>query len=207
LEGLRFAVLDTIAVDDLRDAPRAAFAASVAKLESAGARVTHEVFPELADAFGVAGHLYAGDSYGWWRDRVEAAPEKMFPQILERVRGGAHVSAADYVSGWNVLRDLRRKFAAKFAGFDAVIMPTAPTLPPNAARLLTDDTYYKTENLLALRNTRIGNLMDLTAITLPTDTPSCGIMFNTPKHAEARLLRIGVAAEAALRAGTEKTQS
>ncbi|MFT4916443.1 MAG: Asp-tRNA(Asn)/Glu-tRNA(Gln) amidotransferase A subunit family amidase, partial [Yoonia sp.] len=31
-----------------------------------------------------------------------------------------------------------------------------------------------------------------------TGTPSCGIMFNAPKHDEARLLRIGAAAEAVL---------
>ncbi|MCK0121904.1 amidase family protein [Loktanella sp. F6476L] len=203
LAGLNVAILDTIAMDGVRDAPLQAFENAVAVLEAQGVNVTHASFPQLAQAFDVAGNLYAGDSYGWWRDKVEAAPEKMFPQILERVRGGQHVSAADYVSGWNLLRQVRDAFTAAFAGFDAVIMPTAPILPPNADRLLTDDAYYKTENLLALRNTRIANLLDLTSLTLPTGTPSCGIMFNTPKHAEARLLRIGVAAEAALRAGQD----
>lgn len=198
LQGLRFAILDTVAMEDVRDAPLRAFETAVKKLEGAGAVISHEAFPQLHDAFDVAGNLYAGDSYGWWRNRVEAAPEKMFPQILERVRGGMHVSAVEYVAGWNVLRDIRAAFSAKFAGFDAVLMPTAPILPPHADRLLTDDAYYKTENLLALRNTRIGNLMDLTALTMPTDTPSCGILFNAPKHAEAALLRIGAAAEAVL---------
>jgi aspartyl-tRNA(Asn)/glutamyl-tRNA(Gln) amidotransferase subunit A len=47
------------------------------------------------------------------------------------------------------------------AGFDAVLVPTSPILPPDAGRLMTDDAYYVTENLLALRNTRIGNLMGL----------------------------------------------
>lgn len=199
LAGLRFAVLDSVAMEDVRDTPRNAFDSAVARLKDAGASVQHAAFADLTQAFDVAGNLYAGDSYGWWRDRVEAAPEKMFPQILERIRGGAHVSAADYVSGWNLLRDIRRAFAARFAGFDAILMPTAPILPPNAARLLSDDTYYKTENLLALRNTRIGNLMDLTSLTLPTGTPSCGILLNAPKHAEAKLLRIGAAAEQVLR--------
>ena len=198
LRGMQFAVLDTIAMDGLRDAPLAGFQNAVEKLEAAGASVTYVKFPALIQAFDVAGNLYAGDSYGWWKDKVEAAPEKMFPQILERVRGGANVLASDYVAGWNLLRDLRRSFTKTFASFDAVLMPTAPILPPNAERLLSDDAYYKTENLLALRNTRIGNLMDLTSLTLPTDTPSCGVLLNTPKHAEARLLRIGAAAEAAL---------
>jgi aspartyl-tRNA(Asn)/glutamyl-tRNA(Gln) amidotransferase subunit A len=199
LVGQNFAILDTIAMDGVRDAPLRAFETAVETLKRAGATVTHVSFPQLTRAFDVAGNLYAGDSYGWWRDKVEAAPEKMFPQILERVRGGRHVSAADYVSGWNLLRDIRVAFNAAIAGFDAIIMPTAPIMPPNADRLLTDDAYYKTENLLALRNTRIANLLDLTSLTLPTDTASCGIMFNTPKHTEARLLRIGAAAEAALR--------
>ena len=198
LSDVRFAVLETVALDGVRDAPLGAFNTAVAHVKAAGATVTHVQFPDIHPAFDVAGNLYAGDSYGWWRDTVEAAPEKMFPQILERVRGGRTVLAADYVSGWHLLNDIRKSYAKAMAGYDAVLMPTAPILPPNAARLLSDDSYYKTENLLALRNTRIGNLMDLTSLTLPTKTPSCGIMLNAPKFAEARLLRIGKAVEAAL---------
>lgn len=198
LQGLRLMVLDTIAPDDVRDAPRTAFDAAVAKLKNAGATIEHRYFAQLFDAFNVAGNLYAADSYGWWRDLVEAHPEKMFPQILERVRGGKTVSGADYCAGWNTLRDIRRQYAIEAAEFDAVLMPTAPIMPPNADRLLTDDAYYKSENLLALRNTRIANLLDLPSLTLPTDTPSCGLMLNGKTGGEAALLRVGAAAEKAL---------
>ncbi len=64
---------------------------------------------------------------------------------------------------------------------------------------MTDHDYYVTENLLALRNTRIGNLMGLCVLTLPTSQPSCGISVMAPAFQEARLLRIGAAAEHALR--------
>ena len=64
---------------------------------------------------------------------------------------------------------------------------------------MTDDGYYVTENLLALRNTRIGNLMGNCALTLPTSSPSCGISFMCPPGQEEKLLRIGAAAETALR--------
>lgn len=198
LDGARLLILESVAMDGVRDAPLAGFNAALTKLKAAGAVINHGTVPDLEEAFTIAGPLYAGDSYAWWRDRVEAAPEKMFPQILERIRGGRDVLAADYVAGWNRLRDIRKAYAKATAGYDAVIMPTAPVLPPNVARLMTDDVYYKAENLLALRNTRIGNLMDVTALTLPTDTPSCGIMFNAPAGDEARLLRLGAAAEAAL---------
>jgi aspartyl-tRNA(Asn)/glutamyl-tRNA(Gln) amidotransferase subunit A len=198
LAGMRLMVLDTIVPEDVRDAPRAAFEASVAKLQAAGAQIEHRYFSQLFDAFNVAGNLYAAESYGWWRDLVEAHPEKMFPQILERVRGGKTVSGPDFVAGWNILRQIRKEYAAETAQFDAVIMPTAPLLPPDAARLLTDDAYYKSENLLALRNTRVANLLDVCSITLPTDVPSCGIMFNGQTGGEARLLRLAAAAARAL---------
>ena len=198
LEGVRLMVLDTIVPDDVRDAPRDAFAGAVAKLQVAGAQIEHRYFSQLFDAFNVAGNLYAADSYGWWRDLVEAHPEKMFPQILERVRGGKTVGGADYCAGWNMLRDIRKQYHAETAQFDAVIMPTAPILPPNAERLLNDDDYYKSENLLALRNTRVANLMDVASITLPTGVPSCGIMFNGQNGTEEALLRLAAAAERAL---------
>ena len=199
LAGMRLMVLDTIVPEDMRDAPRAAFAASVAKLQAAGAQIEHRYFSQLFDAFNVAGNLYAAESYGWWRDLVEAHPEKMFPQILERVRGGKTVSGPDFVAGWNILRQIRKEYAAETAQFDAVIMPTAPLLPPDAARLLMDDAYYKSENLLALRNTRVANLLDVCSITLPTGVASCGIMFNGQTGGEAGLLRLAAAAARALR--------
>jgi len=93
---------------------------------------------------------------------------------------------------------LRAAWQARVAGYDAVLMPTAPNLPPDHARLLEDEAYYVTENLLTLRNTRVGNLMGLCALTLPTGRPSCGIMLCGAPFQEERLLRVAAAAEAAL---------
>jgi aspartyl-tRNA(Asn)/glutamyl-tRNA(Gln) amidotransferase subunit A len=90
---------------------------------------------------------------------------------------------------------LRQRYHARVAGFDAVILPSAPILPPNAHRLMSDDTYYVSENLLALRNTRIGNLMGSCALTLPTGHPSCGLMVQCDPGRDERLLRMGLSIE------------
>ena len=79
-----------------------------------------------------------------------------------------------------------------------MILPTCPILPPKIDRLATDHEYYVSNNLAALRNTRIGNLMGLAALTLPTGVPSTGLMIMTPPNTEERLLRLGAAAETAL---------
>ena len=63
---------------------------------------------------------------------------------------------------------------------------------------MTDHDYYITENLLALRNTRIGNLMEQCVLTLPAGQPSCGLSIMCAPGTEERLLQIGLAAERAL---------
>ena len=63
---------------------------------------------------------------------------------------------------------------------------------------MDDEDYYVTENLLALRNTRVGNLMGLSAVTLPTDVKSAGLMLCGQPFQEEALLRIARAAEQVL---------
>ncbi|MEL7206190.1 MAG: amidase, partial [Pseudomonadota bacterium] len=128
----------------------------------------------------------------------EASPEKMFPAILERFRSGKDFTAADYIAAWTKLEALQARWHARVAEFDAVLAPTAPILPPDRERLLRDDEYYVTENLLALRNTRIGNLMGVCSVSLPTAVPSCGLMLLGAPFAEEKLLRVAKAAESAL---------
>ena len=198
LKDRRFAILNTVVMDELRHGPHDAFNAAVARLKAEGCIVDSVDVPELHDALAIAGPMYCADAYGWWKDRVEAAPEKMFPQILDRVRSGRDVLAADYVAHWIRLREIRETYTRATAGYDALICPTAPILPPNLERLNNDPDYYRVENLLALRNTRVGNLMGLASLTIPTPVPSCGIMLNGPAGSEEKLLRLGVSVANAL---------
>ncbi|WP_225028774.1 amidase [Xinfangfangia pollutisoli] len=198
VSGARLAVLETVALDDLRAAPAKGFDDACTRLSRAGARIDRITAPEITEAMQLAAILFTAEAYGIWREVIEAAPQKMYPPILERFRSGAAVPAMDYVAGWRRLAVLRQQWQARIAGFDAVILPTSPILPPNAERLMTDRDYYVGENLLALRNTRIGNMMGGCALTLPTSHPSCGITLLAAPLEEQRLLRLGAAAERAL---------
>jgi len=198
LKGRRFAALQTVAMDDLRDAPARAYEAALDKLRAAGATIEPLEVPEVADAMGLTGALFPGEAYGLWREVIEANPDVMYSEILQRFRAGASFSAPDYVAAWAALDHARAAYDRASAGFDAVLIPSSPILPPNLDRLNSDHDYYVTENLLALRNTRIGNLMGLCALTLPTGVPSCGLMLMCAPNAEEQVLRLGVAAERVL---------
>lgn len=198
LEGKKFLIPTNVVFDDIRDAPRAAFDSAVERLQNFGAEITREDIPEISEAMPLSATLYAPEAYGTWKDVIEADPDKMYGEILLRFRGGADVSAIDYIAACQKLDGLRDAYHARVAGYDAVIVPTSPILPPNLDRLANDHGYYVTENLLALRNTRVGNLMGGAVLTLPTGVPSCGLSLMTPPHTEEFLLRIGQAAEMAL---------
>lgn len=197
--GLRLMVLDDMPFDGAREAPVAAFEEAVARLAAAGASISHAAPPCVADAAALSSTLFAPEAYGFWRDQIEAAPELMYPPVLERFRGGLDIGAADYVAAWERLVHLREDWRATVATIDAVILLTAPIMPPEIARLEEDAAFFAAENLLALRNTRIGNLMGLPAISLPTGRPACGLMLMGRAGGDLALLRVAQAVEAALR--------
>ncbi|MCB1363899.1 MAG: amidase [Rhodobacteraceae bacterium] len=198
LKGRRLALLRTVVLDEMQDEPRAGFDAAVGRLEAAGATTEALDMPGVAEAIGLAAILFTAEAYGLWRDVIEANPDAMFDQIRERFRSGRAFSGPDYVAAWARLHEIRKAWMRATAGFDAVVCPTAPNLPPDLERLMRDHDYYVNENLLTLRNTRIGSLMGVCALSLPTGAPSCGLQLLGRAGGEEALLRIGAAAEAAL---------
>jgi aspartyl-tRNA(Asn)/glutamyl-tRNA(Gln) amidotransferase subunit A len=198
LRGVRLLALQTLAMDNLEEAPERAFLGAVEQMRSAGATIDFGDIPGVSEAMSMSALLLSTEAYGTWRDEIEANPTAMFHEVRERFQGGAAFSGADFVAGWQKLERLRQAYLAATAEYDAVILPGSPILPPSVPRLANDSDYYRDRNLMALRNTRIGNLMGLAGLSLPTGVPSCGLLFQTPAGSEERLLRLGAAAEMVL---------
>ncbi|MCB1405168.1 MAG: amidase [Rhodobacteraceae bacterium] len=199
LSGTRMLVLESVALDDLHATAAAGFETALGHLSRAGARIDRAPLPMIAEAMGLAAILFTAECYGTWGDTIEANPDVMFPPVRDRFRAGAAPRASDYVKAWLRLDSLRADYHAATAGYDAVLVPSVPSVPERLDALLADPAFFAAQNLLALRNTRIGNLMGLCALTLPTGVPSVGLMMMAPPFDEARLLRLGAAAETAMR--------
>ncbi len=198
LAGAKLLVLDTLVQDGIDDAVGSAFQSAVDRFAAAGAEISHKDIDGVTEAIDLGALLFSAEAYGVWKDVIEANPDVMFHQVLKRFRGGAAFSAAEYVAGWRRLETLRRDFQAATAGYDAVLMPSIAILPPKVSDLLADEDGFAERNFMCLRNTRVGSMMGLCALTLPTGTPSAGVLLNAPAGADRRLLRLGAAAEAAL---------
>jgi len=198
LNRTRFLALEDTATLPTRDAPQAAFETALARLAAAGATIDRGPVAAVPATLALFPTVAAPEAYGVWRATIEANPDAMFAPIRDRFRGGAAIGGADHIAALCALDAERAAWTAATAGYDAVLMPTTANLPPDVERLLADSALYAAENLLALRNPTLANLLGLCALSLPTGVPSCGLMLMAKGGDDARLLRLGRAVERAL---------
>jgi len=195
VKNLKLMILKTGTFDDVCPEVAEGFERVLDALKDQGASVVDRDIVEVESAQILGNTVFPAGAYGTWKAEIEAAPQLMFPEILDRFRGGRDVLASDYIHAWIKLRELRHEWLNKTSEYDAVILPTSQILPPNIKFLENDGDYYKKNNLLALKNTRIGNLMGLASLTLPTGVPSTGFMLMSGPNSEDILLSIGAAIE------------
>ena len=109
------------------------------------------------------------------------------------------MTAPDIETVRAAVRGLAPALYQKLATFDAMVMPTVPTVPPKLDDVEHNGDNYNLANALALRNTTLGNLLPSCAVTLPLagEIP-CGLMVMAPAGHDNRLLRVAAVIEEAL---------
>jgi aspartyl-tRNA(Asn)/glutamyl-tRNA(Gln) amidotransferase subunit A len=170
----------------------------VARLSQAGARVVEVELPGLARAYELGMPIYAAEAWASWRDVVEGAEARVFPPVWARLSAGRTVLAADYLAAWEELRAIRAGALAAMTGVDAVVCPTSAILPPLASEVLADHELFRVRNLLALRNTRMANLLGLASVSVPTGVASCGLMLSVAPGRDVEALTWAQAASVRL---------
>ena len=171
------------------------FNLAIDKIITSGATVEYKTISEIDSAFEISKTVFPAEAYGMWGNEIEKNPEKMFAPIRERFRSGRDILAHDYVFSLQKLYELRKSFLQKVKGFDAILAPTSPIKPPNITQLLDDHEFFTERNLLALRNTRIANSLNLCALTLPTETDFSGLMLMGGPNNEFDLMSISLTIE------------
>ena len=204
LAGVRLALPDRIVTDGM-DAPTAAsFDRALATLAAAGALVERAHFPAL-DRIGAAtarASIAACEAYAWHRGLLATGAARYDPRVRARIEGGAAASAADYLDAMAARHAIGLDMAQATAPFDAMVMPSVPTVPAPIAALEGDDGAYLRTNALMLRNTALGNFLDRCSISLPCHRPGeppAGLMLVGQAMADAGLFALAAGVEAALR--------
>jgi len=204
LSGLRLVVPDNIVFDQAEDGVVANFERALSVLSAAGVTVERRrvaILDEMMAVGAAHGSLTAAEAYVFHRELIEG-PEagRVDPRVTSRILNGRKMSAADILAIQAMRARLSPALAAELDGA-LLAFPTVPHAAPEVAQLEADVDLYHQINLRTLRNTMIGNILTMCGLALPTGLDQRGLptslLLSAPAGADARLLAIGLAVEAA----------
>lgn len=208
LAGLRLGVTEDFVLDGLDGAVAQAFDQALARLSAAGAQIVRFGFAELQALPGInaAGGLVTAEAWHVHRARLEdpAQAARYDPRVAQRTRRGAAISAADYIDLLYARARLQATARDRLQGLDAWLMPTVAVLAPLLQDVATDDDRFFATNAKVLRNPSVLNFLDGCALSLPCQAQGelpVGLSVGGLHGADARVLQVGRAVEACLRAG------
>lgn len=197
--GLSLFVPETIVLDDLDQAVAENFEASLKQLEAAGARIARgplDIFATTAELMAEFGSLVAADAYVEHRALVDSDQvDRIDRRVVARIMGGKSMSAADVISLQRARAELIAELTARL-GDSLIAMPTTAITAPEIAPLEADDEVFHRVNLKVLRNTMMGNFLNLPGLALPNGTDSdampTSLLISATAGDDERLLGYGL---------------
>lgn len=203
VKGMRLAVPTTVVLDDLDAAVAKTFERALETLSRAGALIERIEVPEFHDVgvMNAKGGLAAAESYAWHRYLITSKGDVYDPRVATRIMRGADISAADYIDILNARRSFIARTEARIAPYDALVLPTTANTPPKIADL-ADDKAFTTQNLRALRNCTLINVLDGCAISLPAHREGevpVGLMLAAAGGSDRRILELAAGMENIIR--------
>lgn len=172
LSQWRLAVPAHTFLDALDEQVSTAFQRSLDLLRQEGVRIETIDLPETGELVPMQaqGSLAAAESYAWHRPMLARHAALYDPRVRSRIERGGAMGAADYIDLQHARRNWIGRMQARIAGFDALLSPTVPIVPPLLAEVAPgqarDDAFFRA-NALVLRNTSVVNMLDGCALSLP----------------------------------------
>lgn len=202
-ERLTLLAPTTLLTDDLDPEVEAVFRSALDLLASLGHEVRVAPLPALAAApelYRRYGSFASHEALALYERELSTRAGDMDPRVVSRIREHEGRPAKDYVRLTLEREALRRGFWTELAGFDAIVAPTLPVLPPRIDDLASDEAYFR-YNALMLRNTAPFNVLGCPAASVPCGTTagglSVGLMVVTRPGEEELALGLAQQVEAA----------
>jgi aspartyl-tRNA(Asn)/glutamyl-tRNA(Gln) amidotransferase subunit A len=197
VRGLRLAFPDSVFFDDV-DAEVDAFVRATGDVFGGlGAQVDSIEFPQARQAMDLnpGGLVIAAEAYMLNRELLDNRFDELDPVVAIRMAKGADVPAHEYLKRERNWHGLRASAMTQLADVDALLCPTVMIPPTPVAEVTQNMEAYSRRNLQCLRNTAIGNILNLCAVTVPCGFTSSGLpvglMIYGKSFDEAMVLRIG----------------
>src|SRR5688500_18110937 len=169
VQGLRLAFAESVFFDGVDAEVEAAVRATGDVFRSLGAHVGRMQLPEVTEAFGEQRRVLfiAAEGCAVNARLLDERFKELDPVVANRMIAGRSLSAPDYFAVMRQWAALRRRLRHTLADVDALLVPT--TMAPARPVAVIDATpeAYAEHNLKYLRNTALGNILNLCAVSVP----------------------------------------
>lgn len=199
LAGQRLVMATNVVLDEIEPDVATGLEAAIDDLAKAGARIESRPVPVLDAVMRLTaehGTLTAAEAYTVHKALVDGPKaERIDRRVVSRILNGKRMSAADVLTIQSERRRLMAELAADLDGA-VLVMPTTVHVAPPIAPLEADEALFHSTNLRTLRNTMLGNFLDLCGLAIPSGRTPAGmpasILFSLPGGEDDRLLSLGL---------------
>ena len=106
------------------------------------------------------------EAWNYWKESISEKDDLIDPNVMSRFYLGKNMSAKVFSAIKNKINKLKKKIYINFESIDFLILPTLNIKPPTIEQI-NDKEKYIFYNNLVLSNTRVANLFNFPAITMP----------------------------------------
>ena len=207
LSDCKLLVPENLVFEGADDAVVTNFERALSRLSSQGIKIERRKLGVLDDMLDISarhGTLVTAEAYYVHHDLMEGPErERIDARVVARIEMGKKMGAYDIIAIREGRARLIRALAADMEGPTFMAIPSVAVTAPEIAPLEADEEVFHKTNLTVLRNTMIGNFLNLCGFTMPSGTDSnglpTGILFSATGGEDERLICYAQSLETALK--------
>tara|TARA_E500000178_G_C17022103_1_gene756142 strand:- start:908 stop:2260 length:1353 start_codon:yes stop_codon:yes gene_type:complete len=130
------------------------------------------------------------EAYNFWKDSIKKDIEIIDRNVLSRFQLGEKMSRKRFLNIKKLINNLKKNVYSYFEDIDYLLLPTLSIKPPLIKNVLNKENYIAFNNKV-LSNTRVANLFNLSAITIPINNGNwLSYTLLAPENNDSSLLAI-----------------
>ena len=176
-QGLRLAYPNAVFWESVAPEIETAVRSTRDVFESLGATIVELEFDaaEQARTLNHRGLVIAAEAWSSNRDLLERHFDELDPIVSHRMIKGRDVPAEEYLHVCSQMLRLRALAATELNSVDAALVPATAIAARPLAELDASIEAYSQANLAYLRNTAVGNILNLSGVSVPCGATSNGL--------------------------------
>ena len=168
-KDLKICLVKDFITQDLNAKALEEFEFSLRRISKIGYKIQESKMPEffkINEVFKKEGYLVNYEAWNYWKNIIKFKLSDIDHNVKKRFLLGKEMKKIQIIELRNKIKKIKKDLLLRIENFDFLILPTLSINPPTLKKIDNDKNYsYYNEKVLS--NTRIANIFNFSAITLP----------------------------------------